>query len=217
MTTIEARPHAADAAPPFPSLASLRAAHGELLRRRHEGGGSPTFLADLAEFIRIGRLTGALLDSDAERDAAQGLLDYWATALYRVGQEPPDAALADFDPELAPELPDTPCPYLGLDAFSEDSYGLFFGRRRLIDDWLERLRETIERPAELVGLKFESGVVDELVKEMLGEPAGLPLLQFTLLKLWEQRLRNRVTREAYAASAGRARRSNTAPTCSTSG
>lgn len=59
------------------------------------------------------------------------------------------------------------------------------------------LREAIEKSAELAGLKFEEGIVDELIKDILGEPAGLPLLQFTLLKLWEKRERNRVTWEAY--------------------
>jgi energy-coupling factor transporter ATP-binding protein EcfA2 len=64
------------------------------------------------------------------------------------------------------------------------------------------LREVIEKPAELVGLKFEAGIVDRLVSEILGEPAGLPLLQFALLKLWEHRDRNRVTLEAYRAVGG---------------
>lgn len=64
------------------------------------------------------------------------------------------------------------------------------------------LREAIERPAEQVGLKFEAGVVDALLQDILGEPAALPLLQFTLLKLWEQRDHNRVTMEAYRHSGG---------------
>ena len=64
------------------------------------------------------------------------------------------------------------------------------------------LREVIERPAELIGLKFEEGIVDRLVNEILGEPAGLPLLQFTLLKLWERRDRNRVTLEAFHSVGG---------------
>ena len=59
------------------------------------------------------------------------------------------------------------------------------------------LREAIEKPAELVGLKFEENLVDELIREVLGKPAALPLLQFSLLKLWENRDHNRVTWEAY--------------------
>jgi WD40 repeat protein len=61
----------------------------------------------------------------------------------------------------------------------------------------KELREAIEKPAEWAGLKFEEGIVEALVKEILGEPTALPLLQFTLLKLWEKRERNRVTWEKY--------------------
>ena len=64
------------------------------------------------------------------------------------------------------------------------------------------LREAIERPAAQVGLKFDQEVVDDLVREILGEPAGLPLLQFTLLKLWERRRKNRVPWDVYRASGG---------------
>jgi energy-coupling factor transporter ATP-binding protein EcfA2 len=59
------------------------------------------------------------------------------------------------------------------------------------------LREAIERPAERVGLIFEDGVVKGLLEDVLGEPAALPLLQFTLLKLWENRQRNRITLDMY--------------------
>jgi WD40 repeat protein/energy-coupling factor transporter ATP-binding protein EcfA2 len=59
------------------------------------------------------------------------------------------------------------------------------------------LREAIEKPAELVGLKFEENLVDEMIREVLGKPEALPLLQFTLLKLWENRDHNRITTESY--------------------
>ena len=64
------------------------------------------------------------------------------------------------------------------------------------------LRQAIEKPAELVGLKFEEGIVDALLNDVLGEPAALPLLQFTLLKLWDHRERNRVTWDAYQRLGG---------------
>ncbi len=59
------------------------------------------------------------------------------------------------------------------------------------------LRQAIEEPARRVGLKFEAGVVDALINDILGEPAALPLLQFTLLKLWEARRHNLVTWESF--------------------
>ncbi|MCP4361880.1 MAG: SUMF1/EgtB/PvdO family nonheme iron enzyme [Chloroflexi bacterium] len=59
------------------------------------------------------------------------------------------------------------------------------------------LHDAIEQPATAVGLKFEEGLVDELVRQIIGEPAALPLLQFALLQLWDNRERNRVTWETY--------------------
>lgn len=64
------------------------------------------------------------------------------------------------------------------------------------------IREAIEGPAKLVGLKFEEGIVEALINDVLGEAAALPLLQFTLLKLWEARDRNRVTWTAYRRLGG---------------
>jgi energy-coupling factor transporter ATP-binding protein EcfA2 len=59
------------------------------------------------------------------------------------------------------------------------------------------LRDAIEKPAERIGLKFEDGIVDALVGDILGEPAGLPLLQFTLLRMWKMRERNRISWKTY--------------------
>ncbi|MCX6030642.1 MAG: hypothetical protein NT169_15265 [Chloroflexi bacterium] len=360
-----------------PSLPALRAAHGELVQRRRATGDTPELLADVRAFIGRGEATGVLLDAEDDRLAAQSLLDFWANTLVRAGEQPPDATLADFDPMLAPELPDTPCPYRGLAAFGEDDREFFFGREELLDKMIGRLRDgdrllavvgssgsgkssvvlagllprlkggalpgsegwryativpgsqpltslahaippageaaagldvvaaarllfaaegfrrdpdllvslldetaaaplvlvvdqfeelftlctdgeartafvrqllglvaaagsqhrviltmrtdfvdnvaglpdlfplfrdarvdvealdinelraAIEGPAARVGLKFEEGISDDLISTILGERAGLPLLQFTLLKLWEERQRNRVTREVY--------------------
>lgn len=360
----------------YQSLASMRAAHAELVEARRDAGATPEFLSRVADFIRSGKEIGAWLDASKDRQAAQSILDYWENVLNRAGRVAVDPTLVEFDPELAPELPDSWCPYRGLDAFREGSERLFYGRERLVrqfvthledqrllvvvgpsgsgkssvvqagllprlhggaidgadgwryfpplvpgsqpltnlarvvmpvsepgSEWVEEqaglllanpeyltqlvqqptdeaademapavivvdqfeeiftlcqsdrerdafvnnliylirsdgprhtvivtmrsdfeaqvallsdfhplyekavvtvpslnaseLRDTIEKPAEMVGLKFEEGVVDALLKDILGEPAALPLLQFTLLKLWEKRERNRVTWEAY--------------------
>lgn len=88
-------------------------------------------------------------------------------------------------------------------------YETFVSRTPALEAWMKQgrvpitpltageLRDAIVQPAELVGLKFEPGVVEELLHELLGEPAALPLLQFTLLKLWENRTHNLVTHETY--------------------
>jgi uncharacterized integral membrane protein len=361
-------------APAFPSLAALKAAHIALLQQHHASGETPEFLSQADAFIRQGQATGALLDAQDDRWTAQSLLDYWANVLYRAGQIPPDATLAEFDITLSPELDDALCPYRGLDVFREADHAHFFGRQRLIEEmlaflrkdrllfvvgssgsgksslvraglvpaleagaipgsrtwrylppmvpgsdplanlarvtqpggvsaaqWVRQektsylqdtghlakrlaeesapallivdqfeevftlcdddqarqafignlltlaaqpdtphtiiltmrvdfesnvarvpalqslyehsqvrmtalnageLRQAVEKPAEMVGLKFEQGVVEALLQDILGEPAALPLLQFTLLKLWENRDHNRVTWETYRRLGG---------------
>ncbi|HEV2800397.1 MAG TPA: hypothetical protein VGW12_07870 [Pyrinomonadaceae bacterium] len=64
------------------------------------------------------------------------------------------------------------------------------------------LRKAIEKPAERSGLNFEAGLVEELVHQVLGEPAGLPLLQFTLYKLWEKRQGKDITWAIYRELGG---------------
>lgn len=351
----------------FPTLAALRYAHQELLRAMREGSEIAQYTETIVAFIQRGIATGKLLESEDDRLTAQSLLDYWSATLYRAGLVSPDATLAEFDPQLEPELDDASCPYVGLDPFDETNQDRFFGRQRLVDrflverlqqrhmivllgpnasgktsvlraglipalkkgaiagserwrylpfllpgtdpltmlahlldsdqdaaslerhrvgmlaneryllenlsrsdgktavvliDQLEELflqapeaeqrafinnvlqlvaegkhyvltalrsefesqiprypelqaafelgtriqllpmtaaelREAIERPAEQIGLKFETGLVDRLIEDLLGEPAALPLLQFTLLRLWEQREHNRITWKAY--------------------
>src|SRR5262245_21030929 len=71
-----------DEATTFPSLAALKAAHAELAQRRRAGAETAALLDDIAAFLRRGQATGALLDDEDERAAAQSLLNYWANILY---------------------------------------------------------------------------------------------------------------------------------------
>ena len=368
----------------YASLTPLKEAHLQLVKR-YRTEECDSVIENVNSFLRKGAASGALLDSDPDRASAQALLDYWVTVLYRAGHSPPDATLAEFDPSLAPELPDSLCPYVGLNPFGEGDKENFFGRCRLLEsmlnelnekrllavigpsgsgksslvlaglvpalkngalngsntwryfprlvpgsdplkslaraikptdqaasEWVEQqaallrqdqghlvkviaemgeapavivvdqfeevytlccdetaqqsfaenlasfvkapgcehrviltmrtdfeeklallpallplfqeegvkvggtdllisavdLREAIEEPAKRVGLKFEDGVIDQLVKDILGEAAGLPLLQFTLLKLWNGREHNRITWKGYR-SLGSARKALT--------
>jgi tetratricopeptide (TPR) repeat protein len=59
------------------------------------------------------------------------------------------------------------------------------------------LRRVIEEPAKNIGLKFQEGIVDDLIKEVIGDPSALPLLQFALQQLWNHRERNRITWDRY--------------------
>lgn len=335
-------------AAPFPTIFDLRNAHRQLLHQQREGAVPDAFAGEVMLFVERARRTGAWLDVEEHRDAAQGLIDYWTTTLYRSAVKVPETDLVDFDPTLAPTLGDELCPYVGLTAFDELTSDRFFGRERMVKialqrleterflsilgpsgsgksslllggiipalkaggvegsaDWhylppivpgsdpvanlaavfdpakladrttvivvdqfeelftltatdrernqfasylLQRLedaaprlillvtmrsdyethlakvprlqelfekgdlratpltaaelREAVEKPAERIGLKFEAGVVDTLVADVLGEPAALPLLQFTLLRLWQERDHNRITLAAYKKIGG---------------
>ncbi|MFO0655828.1 MAG: WD40 repeat domain-containing protein [Polyangia bacterium] len=68
----------------------------------------------------------------------------------------------------------------------------------------DELREAIERPARAVNLRFEDGLVKQILRDVSTESAALPLLQFTLLQLWKRRRGNLVLRESYEALHGAA-------------
>ena len=69
---------------------------------------------------------------------------------------------------------------------------------------VEALRKIIVEPARRAQVSVEPRVVDEMVAEVAGRVASLPLLSFTAARLWEQRDRDarRITYEAYAALGG---------------
>lgn len=60
------------------------------------------------------------------------------------------------------------------------------------------LRAAILTPAQRVGLRFEPGLVERIVSDLIGHPAPLPLLRFVLGQLWERREDNLITARAYA-------------------
>ncbi|MEM7336241.1 MAG: hypothetical protein AAF490_29440, partial [Chloroflexota bacterium] len=365
---------------PFLSFSSFREAHKELITQKRaseedDKAAQEALWTAVTHFLERGETAGAYLDDENDRESAQNLLDYWNNQLFHVRQEAPESILIDYNPATQPEIPDSRCPYIGLESFTEKNDHLFFGRNELIkqltnkittnqlvavigpsgsgkssailagliprlkrgemplsqtwhyyprmvpgsspllrlaklfhpsdtpdpeqildtidrfhedshslaqmvsahvgapavlvvdqfeetftlcQDEIERqvfidnllhlansyelrhlvivtmrsdyepylnkvplfqslfeqgevrvsamngseLREAIEKPADLVGLKFEQGLVDAVVREIVGEPAALPLLQFALLQLWDHRERNRVTWESYRKIGG---------------
>jgi len=67
------------------------------------------------------------------------------------------------------------------------------------------LEEILVRPLEAVGYRYDDdALVGEMVAEVRGEPACLPLLQFTARLLWDHRDRDRrlLRRAAYRAAGG---------------
>jgi WD40 repeat protein/DNA-binding SARP family transcriptional activator len=64
------------------------------------------------------------------------------------------------------------------------------------------LRRAIEAPARGAGLKLEPGLVDLLVREADGEPAGLPMLSHVLRETWERREGATLTVRGYKGTGG---------------
>ncbi|MFN2188768.1 MAG: adenylate/guanylate cyclase domain-containing protein, partial [Candidatus Promineifilaceae bacterium] len=61
----------------------------------------------------------------------------------------------------------------------------------------EELQTAIEKPAELQGAAFESGLVQRILDDVGQEPGNLPLLEFALTLLWERMDDGWMTHAAY--------------------
>jgi class 3 adenylate cyclase/WD40 repeat protein/energy-coupling factor transporter ATP-binding protein EcfA2 len=66
----------------------------------------------------------------------------------------------------------------------------------------EEIARITRHPAERVGLRVESGLVEALVEDLGAEPGAMPLLSTALLELWEARDERRLTLAAYRATGG---------------
>jgi hypothetical protein len=67
---------------------------------------------------------------------------------------------------------------------------------------LADLQDAVHKPALNAGLQFDDGLVSELIFEVRDQAGALPLLQFTLDQLYEQRDGHRLTMDAYRAMGG---------------
>lgn len=61
----------------------------------------------------------------------------------------------------------------------------------------DELRRAIERPAQRVGCELEKGLTEMLLQDLKDEAGALPLLEHTLMELWERRDGRRLTIAAY--------------------
>jgi tetratricopeptide (TPR) repeat protein/KaiC/GvpD/RAD55 family RecA-like ATPase len=66
----------------------------------------------------------------------------------------------------------------------------------------EELRRAIVQPAAKVALRFEEGLVERILSEVGDGPGSLPLLEFLLTELWENRRANTLLHDAYDAIGG---------------
>lgn len=66
----------------------------------------------------------------------------------------------------------------------------------------EELERAITGPVEPLGIRYEAGLVSELVRDVADRTGALPLLQYTLTELFDARAGNLITHEAYADLGG---------------
>src|SRR5438445_13460659 len=107
---------------PFGSLAELRSAHASLLRQARKDTSSAS--ADrVADFIRRAQAAGAVIESENDRESAQGVLDYWAawqfSSIKNSAASATPATLAEFVPSTPVQAKPLENPFVGLRAFEE--------------------------------------------------------------------------------------------------
>jgi WD40 repeat protein len=66
----------------------------------------------------------------------------------------------------------------------------------------EELERAIVRPAERIGVSLRTGLVAAIIAEVNEQPGALPLLQYALTEVFNQREGNQLTLEAYQAIGG---------------
>ncbi|NEQ38190.1 MAG: tetratricopeptide repeat protein, partial [Okeania sp. SIO3I5] len=64
------------------------------------------------------------------------------------------------------------------------------------------LQKVIEKPAELLGVRIESGLTERILEAVEDEPGYLPLLEFALTLLWAKQQNGELTHEAYESIGG---------------
>jgi WD40 repeat protein/tRNA A-37 threonylcarbamoyl transferase component Bud32/energy-coupling factor transporter ATP-binding protein EcfA2 len=64
------------------------------------------------------------------------------------------------------------------------------------------LHDAIALPAERAGVRFQPGLVATMIGDVVSRPGALPLLQFALTELFEQRINGVVTNAAYTELGG---------------
>jgi WD40 repeat protein len=163
--------------------AALRRDPASLVRMLEEGGAAATLLV-VDQFEELFTLA-----PESERTALVACLD----ALLR--SRPDNRVVLTLREEFSSELE-------RIDALRPHLSG---HPRFSMRDWpmgYDELKAAVERPASLVNLQFAPGIVDAMVKSVLGRDTALPLLQFTLRRLWALRDRNRVTHAVYQQIGG---------------
>ena len=66
----------------------------------------------------------------------------------------------------------------------------------------DELERAIRQPAELVGVAYEDGLVPTIIEEVHYQPGALPLLQYALTELFDNRQGRLLTRDVYQQMGG---------------
>ncbi|MET3424812.1 formylglycine-generating enzyme required for sulfatase activity [Actinoplanes tereljensis] len=66
----------------------------------------------------------------------------------------------------------------------------------------DELRSAITEPAQVSGITIEDGLVERILDEVGEEPGNLPLLEFSLMLLWDRQTADTLTHDAYADIGG---------------
>ena len=64
---------------------------------------------------------------------------------------------------------------------------------------LKDLKKVIEEPPKKLGVTFETGLIERILADLENDPGNLPLLEFTLTELWNNRRGKQLTHNAYEA------------------
>nr|MDJ0517410.1 trypsin-like peptidase domain-containing protein [Trichodesmium sp. MO_231.B1] len=66
----------------------------------------------------------------------------------------------------------------------------------------QELRSVIEKPAQKLGVRLESGLTERILKDVERSPGNLPLLEFALERLWGKQSNGQLTHEGYEEVGG---------------
>jgi WD40 repeat protein len=66
----------------------------------------------------------------------------------------------------------------------------------------KELEAAIRRPAEILKVSFEPGLVETLLDDIENKPGSLPLLQFALREMWGRQAKRKIMRKSYDAIGG---------------
>ena len=129
----------------FASLTELRGEHLKKMGAVQGKTADAELVGQVREFVNRACLTGKLLDSPHDRDAAQSILDYWSAWLLTTGDASSrgsaPAVLDEFDRANAPDLSEAGNPYKGLNPFTEDDASRLVGRDEAVNSLFQKIRE----------------------------------------------------------------------------